>query len=121
MDIINKVLLGAGTAAVFALFWLSLANAHLKTQLAEARTDVFAYRMANDDFAATLERQNKAVAQLKADSARREKRAQEAADAAQEKARLFFIAADKLRKTMVHGDACTAANSLLDAYLGDNK
>jgi len=121
MDIINKIALGGVTALGVLIIGLLLSNAHLKTQLAESRAEYIACRMANDLFVAQVAKQNKAVDQLKADNARREKRAQQAASEAQEKARLFYVAAEKIRKTQTRGDACKAADSLFNAYLRNNK
>jgi hypothetical protein len=125
MTLTNKILLGlftgVGLVIIVAFFWLSLANAHLKTQLAHEQAKNAAYVLANDAFSSQVEAQNKALEALKADGALREKRAQEAADAAQEKARIFFIAAENLRKMKARGDACKAADALFTAYLGEPK
>ncbi|MFA4994207.1 MAG: hypothetical protein WC521_02760 [Bdellovibrionales bacterium] len=119
MDITNKLALGGGAAVAVAFFWLFLANANLKVELAKAQTDIIACRLANDSFIAHVAKQNKAVEQMKADGARREKQMQEAADEAQEKARLFFVAAENIRKTKTRGDDCQAADALFKAYLKD--
>jgi hypothetical protein len=125
MSPVNKILLGAvaavALAIVVAFVWLSLANAHLKTQLAEERTRGTACLMANDAFTARIAEQNKAVELMKTASAAREKKAHEAANEAQEKARLFFVAADKLRKMKMDGGGCKAADAILNAYLGGGK
>jgi hypothetical protein len=125
MNPINKILSGVGAAIILIIavtfIWLSLANAHLKTMLAEAQANGTACHIANDDFAAKIAQQNKAVEQLKADSAVREKRAIAAADAVQKRARKYFIAADRLRKARPKGNDCQAADAVLNAYIGGNK
>ncbi|MDR3425306.1 MAG: hypothetical protein P4M13_09610 [Alphaproteobacteria bacterium] len=125
MNPVNKILLGVGAVVALALtvvfVWLSLTNAHLKTALAEANASGTACHLANDDFVAKIAQQNKAVEQLKAESALREKRAEAAAEAAQEVARTYFVAADTLRKAKPRGDRCKAADAVLNAYIGGGK
>jgi hypothetical protein len=125
MNPVNKILFGLGAAVVLiitvAFVWLSLANAYLKTELAESQANDTACHLANDEFAAKAAAQNRAVAQLRDESLAHEKRAQEAVREAQKSAQVFLKAADKLRKTNMHGDACKTSEALLDDYIGGGK
>jgi hypothetical protein len=122
MSLIDKIILGIGAALALAVMicvlWLIVANAHLKTQLAQAQANDTACHLANDEFTAQIARQNQAVEKLRIASEAREKRAQEAALDAQKTARGYLAAAAKLAKAGAGGDACRSANKLLDSYLG---
>ncbi len=115
---IDKVKLGAAMAVALLVGWLWVSTARLKTALAEEKTRGVACLMANDAFAAQVEKQNKAVAHLKADAVAREKHAQKVLLAARGAAQAFLADADRIRKAKTTGDACAAANALFDAYLG---
>ena len=125
MNPINKALLGAGAAVVFAIFvafsWLLLANAHLKTKVAEAEAYGAACHFANDAFSVKVAQQNKAVKQLQANSLAHEKQAQAAAQAAQKTARVYFAAADEWREAKPHGNACATAETFFNIYLEGDK
>ena len=120
MNPVNKILLGIGAAVVFvivvAFICLSLANAHLKTQLAEALANGTACHLVNDDFAVRAAEQNRAVAALQTESAAREKKAKAAVSAAQKAADGYLRAAEKIRATKKTGDACVAAMRALNDY-----
>ncbi len=111
MSVINKIALGGATIVVLAFFWLYLANAHLKADLADARADNAACRMANGAFAASVKKQNDAVERLKAARIKR----------ADGEAQKFFDAAEKIRNMKTEGDACRIANELFNAYLSQNR
>jgi hypothetical protein len=121
MNPINRILWGGGAAALFALVavfvWLSLSNAHLKVALAQALESGMACSIANQNFVASEAQRSKAVAALKAEAEAREKRALAAAKDAQKKARVYFLAAERLRKTPLSGDTCKAAENLINSYL----
>jgi hypothetical protein len=121
MTPLNKVFLGIGAALVaivaITIVWLSLANAHLKTQLAQAQANATACHIANDEFAARALRQNAAVQALRDDAAAREKQAQSLSAEAEKTARRFALAADKLKKATPQGDACRAADALFNQYV----
>ena len=125
MNLLNKILLGAGffaaAAIVGAFVWLSLANAHLKIQLAEAVANGTACQFANNDFVARVAEQNRAVVVLQAKSAAREKSAQEEMHAAQKTAQGYLVAAEKIRKMKVRGDKCRAAEDIVNAYIGGTR
>ena len=122
MNPLNKILLGAGVAVVVTIIatfvWLSLANAHLRAQLAEAVANGTACHFANNDFAARITEQNRAVATLQSESSAREKSAQVAMRAAEKTAQGYLLAAVKIRKTTVRGDNCRAAEDIVNAYIG---
>jgi hypothetical protein len=121
MTPVNKIFLGIGAALVLigtlTIIWLSLANAHLKTKLAQAQSDATACHMANDEFAAHVLRQNAAVQALRDDAAAHEKHAQLLSAEAKKTAQRYALAADKLRKAAPSGDACRAADALFNQYL----
>jgi len=125
MNPVNKILLGVGAALAaliaVAFMWLSLANAHLKTALAQAQANGTACHLANDAFTATVARQNKAVEQMKDENAVREKRAQAAAYEAQKAVRAYSLAAEKLRKIKPRGDACRSTEAIMNLYLKDKQ
>jgi hypothetical protein len=121
MNLVNKILLGVGAALalviVITFIWLSLANAHLKAQLAETQANSTACHLANGEFIAKVAQQNKAVEQLRIAGAAQTKRAQEAVIFAQKIARIYLRAAEKLRKAKPHGDACQATDTIINTYL----
>ncbi|MGB9154220.1 MAG: hypothetical protein WCD70_14160 [Alphaproteobacteria bacterium] len=125
MNPANKILLGLGAVIALILavifIWLSIANAHLKTQLAQAQANNTACHLANDEFVTQVARQNKAVETLKTAGVAREKHVQEAAYETQKTVRVYFLAAEKLRRTKMRGDACHAAENIFNAYLGNAK
>ncbi len=122
MNPLNKILLGIGAfvalVIIVAFVWLSLANAHLKTQLAQSQSLGTACIIANRDFASKTTQQNKAVVALQKAGLAREKKAQRAAFEAQRTVRAYTLAADKLRKLKITGDQCVAAQNLFQDYLG---
>jgi hypothetical protein len=121
MTPVNKIFLGIGAALVLigtlTIIWLSLANAHLKTKLAQAQSYATACHMANDEFAAHVLRQNAAVQALRDDAAAHEKHAQFLSAEAEKTAQRYALAADKLRKAAPSDDACRAADALFNQYL----
>lgn len=121
MTPINKILFGIGAAIVLiiavTIIWLSLANAHLKTQLAQAQANGTACHLANDEFSATVAKQNKAVERLRSNGVALEKQAKASALAARKTADAYLASADKLRKLKPRGDACKAVENLFDRYL----
>ena len=126
MNPLNKILLGVGAAfalvIIVAFVWLSLANAHLKTQLAQMQANDTACHMANDDFAVKQALQNKAVRRLQAASIARERRAQAAAYQAQKTLRAAYLAAEQLRvRKLPQGDDCKIAAGLLDQFIAAQK
>ncbi len=121
MNPINKIALAAGSAVAFsvgiALCWLALANAHLKTELAEAQSLNVACRMANEEFAARVARQNNAIQNMRDEDERRKEKADAEIQKAHKAAQAFYGAAEKLRKAKVDGDPCKAADAMLNAYI----
>jgi len=114
MSVINKIALGGAALVVLTVGWLFVANARLRAEVAEARANIIACRMANDDFSAVVAKQNKAVEQIKADSENRIRRTKE-------NAQKYLVAAEKIKKTKMHGEACQAADALFNLYLEENK
>ena len=96
---------------------LLLANAHLKTQLAEAQRDYAACHIANDQFATDVSRQNKLIAQWKNENNAREKAAILAQATAQKQTQVFQLRIKKLSATKISGDDCQSANQIINAYL----
>jgi sensor histidine kinase regulating citrate/malate metabolism len=125
MNPFNKIFLGMGALIALAVavvfIWLSLANAHLKVDLAQEQENDTACRLANDQFVTQVAQQNKAVERLKTESIAREKHAQALAEQAQKNARASFLVAEKLRKTKEHGDACRSSETIFNQYLGANR
>ncbi len=125
MNPVNKILLGIGAVVALVIagviIWLTLANAHLKTQLAQSQGEATACHMANAEFAAKAAEQNRAVAALAAESAAREKNAKDAAQTAQKTAQGFLADANRLSAKQSSGDDCKAADGLFNGYLGGVK
>ena len=121
MNPLNKILLGCGAAIALIIaiiiVWLSLANAHLKTQLAisESKNNVCA--MANDDFRAAVERQNQALQQLSYDKEAQAARAAAAEQQAQNSIRIYQQDVARLKRRTSSGDDCKSASDLLDYYI----
>jgi hypothetical protein len=115
---INKILIGACGAVALALMWLWMSNARLRAEVAEARTTATACRMANERFTAHAQRQNEAIVQMKSEA---ENRVAAAVAKAKKAAKPFYAAAESLRKEKLEGDACLAAEVLLNAYLGEQQ
>ena len=125
MNPVNKILLGIGAAAgliiAVVIVWLSLANAHLKTELAQTEANNTACHLANDEFVTQVAIQNKAVDLLKTQSLAREKRAQAAARQTEKEAHSYFLLAAEMAKNKKQGDACHAAQALFDRYWASAK
>jgi hypothetical protein len=120
MILINKILFGIGAVLVLGatviFVWMMLANAHLRADLAEARGNAATCHLANDNFADTVAKQNKAVAAMQSRTKQREKSAQTESYRAQQAARKWFLAADILEKQKIGSDECRAATQLFDQY-----
>lgn len=125
MNPIHKIALAAGSAVALsvgiALVWLTLANAHLKTELAKAQALNVACRMANEEFASRIARQNKAIQYMRDEGERRKEKADAEIQKAHKAAQAFYGAAEKLRKAKVGGDPCQAADAMLSAYIRKQK
>ncbi|MDD3371116.1 MAG: hypothetical protein PHE27_04740 [Alphaproteobacteria bacterium] len=122
MDLIsNKVALtsagGLALLGLAAFARISIANAGLKADLAEAQARSHACLLANAEFETRIEKQNAAVEKMKALGEARGRRAAEAARTAKDEVQKYLAAAETLRAAKVGGDACAAAAALFDAYL----
>jgi hypothetical protein len=125
MNLIDKILFGAGAivALVIAVIivWLCLANAHLRADLAEARVNTTACRLANGDFRQQALRQDAAIAALRLEGAARAKRAAAASAVAEKTAAGFQADASRLAGQKAGGEDCRAATALLDHYIAGLK
>lgn len=121
MTLINKILVGVGSSVLFALAWLLVSNANLRTRLAEAHARGNACALANDEFVRHQALQNLAIERLREESAGRQKRADEASMKARLAARRYLAQAEKIRGVRAQGTACQTAEALFHAYLGDLK
>lgn len=117
MNPINKILLGAGAGAVLAIagviMWLSLANAHLRVELAEAQKSISTYEVVNDEFRQKTELQNRAVEMLKSENLAQKR----LAASSKQQAKIFRAKAAKILVSKPGGDDCTAASELFDRYI----
>lgn len=122
MNPLNKIFLGMGAAIALAvsiaIVWLMLANAHLKTQLAQAQAGEIVCHMANDEFTTSVATQNKAIDALRADAAAREAKAALDMKAADKTAQGFLNSAASLSRRKPMADACKTADDIANAYLG---
>lgn len=125
MNPVSKILLGIGAVVALAvaiiIVWLSLANAHLRAELAETRVNVTACEIANDDFRQKTEKQNQTITQMKTDGAERERAGRIAVQNARKSAAGFQSDAGRIAKQKSSGDDCKAAAALLNDYIAGIK
>lgn len=124
MNPVNKILLGVGAGIVlvvaFVTMWLTLANAHLKVQLAEARADMGTCESANDDFRQKTEMQNRIIGEWKNQDQARQKQMEILKHAAQKKSANLDQNATKLSYAKPSGDDCKAVEALMNQFLADH-
>jgi len=93
----------------------------LKTERA-ASTDTFgklsACRETRGNLLVQISEQNAAVADLRALANQRQERANQAQAAAREEAQQDYQAANRLQQERIGGEACAAAESIIDTELG---
>ncbi len=118
----NNILIGLGAAVALiiavVIMWLSIANAHLKAELATAESNNSTCHIVNDNFKTEVEKQNAAVKALQTEAAARALQSAEAEKAAAATAAHYTRAAAALMKRKAAGDECHAAKGLIDGYVG---
>lgn len=94
-------------------------------QIQGARTDVAAMaekagtcQAARDNLVALTTEQGKALGDLQLAGQQRQAEAQQAVDAAKDRAQADFQAANRLQQERTGGDQCQAATSIIDKELG---
>lgn len=114
--------LGAGGGATLA--WRA-AGRHYNPQIAEARSiatakgeQLVACTAARDNLVELTAEQGRALGQLQADAAQRERAAAVAQSAAREQAQADYQAANRLQQERTGGDPAAAAQSIIDRELG---
>ena len=114
--------LGAGGGATLA--WRA-AGRHYNPQIAEAREmatasgkELAACTVARDNLLELTGEQGRALGQLQADAAQRERAAAVAQSAAREQAQTDYQAANRLQQERTGGDPAAAAESIIDRELG---
>lgn len=125
MNPLDKIFIGIGAGILLivtvVIIWLSIANAHLRAELADANANGTACHIVNDEFQQKADQQNQAITILQNDSALRARRAAEAEQAAAKTAALYQKDVARLTRKKSSGDQCAATADLLKRYIAGLK
>lgn len=121
---LNIVWIAIGAAVTLiiatAIIWLTLANDHLRSQVAVLQGGVATCRLANDEMRDKIAQQNRAIAAWRQAEAARAAAAGAALQKAQVRSAQWMRQADAWLRTQTTGDDCAAAQKLMRDYLSDN-
>lgn len=122
---LNMILFAIGAALaliiVAVILWLSVANAHLKSEVAIVQNARAACLFANDGMRQKIQRQNKAIADWQNAQTARAAKAAQALKQAQSNAAFWMRQADDWLKTRMTGDDCVTAHKIVQDYLASNR